>query len=86
MGIRPEDIYEENKAFTDGKLSEVIDGKVNVAELLGHEYFVHVDFDNEDLVAKIAAKRIINQEENIKLVLDLSKAHIFDAVSTKIIL
>ena len=86
FGIRPEDIYEENKAFTDGKLSEVIDGKVNVAELLGHEYFVHVDFDNEDLVAKIAAKRIINQEENIKLVLDLSKAHIFDAVSTKIIL
>ncbi|MDD7264364.1 MAG: ATP-binding cassette domain-containing protein [bacterium] len=86
FGIRPEDIYEENKAFTDGKLSEVIDGKVNVAELLGHEYFVHVDFDDEDLVAKIAAKRIINQEENIKLVLDLSKAHIFDAVSTKIIL
>ena len=86
FGIRPEDIYEENKAFTDGKLSEVIDGKVNVAELLGHEYFVHVDFNNEDLVAKIAAKRIINQEENIKLVLDLSKAHIFDAVSTKIIL
>ncbi len=86
FGIRPEDIYEENKAFTDGKLSEVIDGKVNVAELLGHEYFVHVDFDNEDLVAKIAAKRIINQEENIKLVLDLSKAHVFDAVSTKIIL
>ena len=86
FGIRPEDIYEENKAFTDGKLSEVIDGKVNVAELLGHEYFVHVDFNNEDLVAKIAAKRIINQEENIKLVLDLSKAHIFDAISTKIIL
>ena len=86
FGIRPEDIYEEGKAFTDGKLSNVISSKVNVAELLGHEYFVHIDFNDNDLVAKIAAKRLINQNEDINLVFDLTKAHIFDSISSKIIL
>lgn len=86
FGIRPEDIYEVGKVFTDGKLSEPIDGVVNVSELLGHEYFIHIDFDQKDLVAKIAAKRLINANEKIQVILDLSKAHIFDSVSTKIIL
>ena len=86
FGIRPEDIYEVGKVFTDGELSEPIEGVVSVPELLGHEYFIHIDFDKKDLVAKIAAKRLINANENIKVVLDLSKTHIFDLVSTKIIL
>ncbi len=86
FGIRPEDIYEVGKVFTDGELSEPIEGVVSVPELLGHEYFIHIDFDKKDLVAKIAAKRLINANENIKVVLDLSKTHIFDSVSTKIIL
>ena len=86
FGIRPEDIYEVGKVFTDGKLSEPIDGVVSVPELLGHEYFIHIDFDQKDLVAKIAAKRLINANEKIQVVLDLSKAHVFDSVSTKIIL
>ena len=86
FGIRPEDIYEVGKVFTDDKLSEPIDGVVNVPELLGHEYFIHIDFDQKDLVAKIAAKRLINANEKIQVILDLSKAHIFDSVSTKIIL
>ena len=86
FGILPEDIYEVGKVFTDGELSEPIEGVVSVPELLGHEYFIHIDFDKKDLVAKIAAKRLINANENIKVVLDLSKTHIFDSVSTKIIL
>ncbi len=85
FGIRPEDIYEEGRVFTQEKTSEVINGKVNVAELLGHEYFVHVDFNNKDLIAKIQAKRLIDVNEQIKFVIDLSRAHIFDTVSTKVI-
>ena len=86
FGIRPEDIYEVGKEYTDGKLSAPIEGVVTVPELLGHEYFIHIDFDGKDLVAKIAAKRLISAEEPIKVVIDLSKAHIFDAVSKEIIL
>ena len=66
-------------------LSDPISGIVSVPQLLGHEYFVHINFENRDLVAKIAAKRLINAEEEIQVVLDLSRAHLFDAVSSKII-
>jgi ABC-type sugar transport system ATPase subunit len=45
-GIRPEDIHE-------GKGAGSYDLKVAVAELLGHEYYVHSDFAGIDLVAKI---------------------------------
>ncbi len=86
FGIRPEDIYEKDRAFVDGEVSEPISGKVNISELLGHEYFLHIRFDDKDLVAKVAAKRLIQSGEPVEVVLDLSKAHIFDSVSTKLIL
>ena len=85
FGIRPEDIYQSKHAYTDGFLSENIKGKITVAELLGHEYFIHLDYANKDLVAKIAAKKLFNADDDISIVFDLSKAHIFDSVSSKLI-
>ena len=86
FGIRPEDIYEKNALIEETNLSEPIKENVRIAELLGHEYFLHLNFDNKDLVAKVSAKRIIKSGEPVEMVLDLSKAHIFDSVSTKLIL
>ncbi|MDY2914075.1 MAG: ATP-binding cassette domain-containing protein [Candidatus Enteromonas sp.] len=85
FGIRPEDIYEEGKAYTDGECSDPIPGIVNVPELMGHEYFVHMDFQGKDLVAKIAAKRLINVGEKLSIVFDLTRIHLFDSVSSKLI-
>lgn len=86
FGIRPEDIYEEGKAYTDGELSTPFHGIINVPELMGHEYFVHMDFQGKDLVAKISAKRLINAGEPLSVVFDLTRAHLFDSVSKKLIL
>lgn len=86
FGIRPEDIYEKNALIEETALSEPIKSNVRIAELLGHEYFLHVNFDDKDLVAKVSAKRIIQSGEPVEMVLDLSKAHLFDSVSTKLIL
>ena len=85
FGIRPEDIYVEGHADTNGVLSNTLSLKVSVAELLGHEYFVHTDFANKDLVVKINAKHIINTEDKINLLFDLSRVHLFDKVSSKLI-
>ena len=85
FGIRPEDVYIEGHADTNGTLSNKLSLKVNVAELLGHEYFVHTDFANKDLVVKINAKHIINTEDKINLLFDLSRIHLFDKVSSKLI-
>ncbi len=85
FGIRPEDVYIEGHADTNGTLSNTLSLKVNVAELLGHEYFVHTDFAKKDLVVKINAKHIINTEDKINLLFDLSRIHLFDKVSSKLI-
>ncbi len=71
FGIRPEDIHEgaEHKAT------------VTVAELLGHEYYVHSDFCGIDLVAKLPLTHEIKLGDDISYSFDTKKAHVFDPTS-----
>ena len=85
FGIRPEDIYQEGHVDTEGTLSQKFDLDISVAELLGNEYFLHCDFANKEIVAKVTAKKLINVDEKVSIYLDLSKAHLFDKISTKLI-
>ncbi|MDD4154613.1 MAG: sn-glycerol-3-phosphate ABC transporter ATP-binding protein UgpC [Bacilli bacterium] len=83
FGLRPEDIYEatpENKEKHPGEVYQI---KVTVAELLGHEYHVHADFAGQDLVAKIASNRPIGIHDDLELVFNVDKIHLFDLKTTK---
>jgi len=86
FGIRPEDVYQANRVLTDESISSPIDLKVSVAELLGHEYYVHSDFAEGEIVSKIHAKTIVNTGDDIKVVFDISKIHLFDPITEKIII
>ena len=81
FGIRPEDIHDANVADKQFTYSHKIDSEVQVAELLGHEYFIHTNYNNKDLISKIRSVNVLAKGDKIKLLLDLSKAHIFDRVS-----
>lgn len=83
FGIRPEDIHEGDEEHVKKYGGAPIDVKVSVAELLGHEYYVHSDFGGIDLVAKIPLAHEIRLGDSIKILFDLPKAHIFDAHSEK---
>lgn len=74
FGIRPEDVHE----VTDSKATSFYDIKVAVAELLGHEYYVHTDFAGIDLIAKIPLTHEIKLGDTIKVNFDIPKGHIFD--------
>ncbi len=83
FGLRPEDIHEataENKEKLPGEVYKI---KVGVAELLGHEYYVHANFAGSDLVAKIPSNRPISIHDDLELVFNVSKIHLFDAKTTK---
>lgn len=86
FGLRPEDIYQSNRVLTDAQTSQPFDLVVSLAELLGHEYFVHTDFQGNEIVSKIHAKTMVQAEDKIQLVFDLSKMHLFDPITQKIIL
>ncbi len=81
FGIRPEDIHDASVADKQFTYSHKIDSEVQVAELLGHEYFIHTNYNNKDLISKIRSVNVLAKGDKIKLLLDLSKAHIFDRVS-----
>ena len=76
FGIRPEDIHE-------GKGAGSYDLKVAVAELLGHEYYVHSDFAGIDLVAKIPLTHEIKIGDLVPVTFEIPKAHLFDPESEK---
>jgi multiple sugar transport system ATP-binding protein len=82
FGIRPEDIHElvENDELFGGTAHPI---KVAVAELLGHEYYIHTDFANIDLIAKIPLTHEIKIGDGMKIVFDQPKAHIFDPITEK---
>ena len=75
-GIRPEDIHDAEHAGPGH--SEPYSIKVAVAELLGHEYYIHSDFGGIDMVAKIPLTHEIKIGDEMQLTFTLGKAHIFD--------
>ena len=81
FGIRPEDIHDAKALSGEFKYSYKIDSEVVVAELLGHEYFIHTNYNNKDLISKIRSVNVLAKGDKITLLLDLSKAHIFDRIS-----
>ena len=78
FGLRPEDIDE-----VDADAKEGYDIRVAVAELLGHEYYVHTDFGGVDLIAKIQLTHEIKIGDPLKIAFHNEKAHIFDPWSEK---
>ena len=85
FGISPEDIYQANRILTDEVVSQQFALKVSVAELLGHEYYVHSEFEGVEIVSKIHAKTLVNVGDELNLVFDLSKIHLFDTITQKLI-
>ena len=69
LGIRPEDLIPASEGF------EI---KANVAELLGHEYYIHCDFGGADLISKFPATRIIQINDKLTIKFNTEKIHFFD--------
>jgi ABC-type sugar transport system ATPase subunit len=78
-GIRPEDIHDAS--IHKAAVSYEID--VAVAELLGHEYYIHTDFGGVDLVARIPLVHEIKIGDKLRLAFGIEKAHIFDLRNEK---
>lgn len=76
FGIRPEDIVPvEEGAKTPANTFEIT---VNVAELLGNEYYIHADFGGTDLICKFPANKIISIGDKLQVHFKASKVHFFD--------
>ncbi len=78
LGVRPEDVIEENEHAEGKHLSEIIDATVTVYELLGSEAMIYADVDGGSISAHISAANPVRMGSDIKVAFDLDKIHAFD--------
>ena len=83
FGIRPEDIVDLESAVLVKKQSEKINLEVNIAELLGHEYYVHLNLGDADLIAKVNADHDLKPKDKIDVIFNLAKIQLFDEKTQK---
>ncbi len=83
VGIRPEDIYFEGKA--EGNCTECIDTVVDLVELLGSDYCMHVNLFGSDVIVKRGIREVVANGERVRLCLDADKIKLFDPISGKTI-
>ena len=84
LGIRPEDLHSEG-VLKDTFPDKPFTYNVDVAEMLGNEIILHGKFSEQNLVAKIASRVDVKNHDVIKLAMDATKLHFFDAESEKAI-
>ncbi|MCI9158713.1 MAG: sn-glycerol-3-phosphate ABC transporter ATP-binding protein UgpC [Lawsonibacter sp.] len=73
LGIRPEDI-----GAVPASQAHDLEGKIEIAELMGAEINLHVDFQGTRLVIRAASTYTGREGDTAALVLDKEKIHLFD--------
>ena len=81
FGIRPEDIIEKTGSVLVKNASDHMKLKVSIAELLGNEYYAHIDFAGKDVIAKVNAELNLEKGQELDLVFNLDKYSLFDKVN-----
>ncbi len=75
FGIRPDSIHRVEEK--DAQLTKTI----SLCELLGDEYFIHIDFGGKDILAKITSETLLNEGQTIHLAMNQERIHLFDKIT-----
>lgn len=81
MGIRPEDIH-VGQAGSD---ASNIDTHVDMTELMGSEIYLYLKANGQKMVARVPANVTVKAEDDIPVVFDTNKIHVFDKETEKVI-
>ncbi|WP_455718129.1 ABC transporter ATP-binding protein [Anaerosporobacter sp.] len=84
LGIRPEDIHDE-EIFMESYPGSVVDATVKVYELLGAEVYLYFTIDQFEVTARVNPRTTARPGDTIKVALDLSKIHLFDKETEQVI-
>ncbi|MBI3974116.1 MAG: ABC transporter ATP-binding protein [Chloroflexi bacterium] len=78
FGIRPEDMYEPKYAPPEVDQSARMRARVDVTEPLGAEIYLYLLAGEKQLIARVDPRTRADVGDEIEMVLDVSKMHIFD--------
>lgn len=85
MGVRPEDIYD--RLFYAGRVQEgsSLRATVDVVEPMGSEKYLYLNTGERNLVARVEPHNSAKPHQDIDLVLNMEKIHLFDQKTEKTI-
>jgi multiple sugar transport system ATP-binding protein len=78
FGIRPEDLYEPKYAPPEVDQSARMRARVDVTEPLGAEIYLYLLAGEKMLVARVDPRTRADVGDEVEMVIDVSKMHIFD--------
>jgi multiple sugar transport system ATP-binding protein len=84
MGIRPEDLHDEEMIISSSPDS-IIDTDVEVTELLGAEVYLYLTCAGQQLTARVNPRSTAKANDRIKIALDVNKIHVFDKETEQVI-
>ena len=64
----------------------VIEATIRVYELLGAEVYLYFDVDDANFTARVNPRTTARVGDTVKLGLDLTKIHVFDKETEKVVL
>ncbi|QQK81818.1 sn-glycerol-3-phosphate ABC transporter ATP-binding protein UgpC [Salicibibacter cibi] len=77
LGIRPEDLHEE-QAFLDKMQKSKVNVMIDIAEITGSEAVLYTNIGNQEIRAVVNPWRNISQGDQLELGFDMRKAHFFN--------
>jgi len=84
MGIRPEAIHDD-ELFMSNFPNCIIEADVQIAELMGSEIYIYMGVAGMDVIAKVPPRSTYRHGDNIKVAIDMNKAHFFNAEDETVI-
>ena len=83
-GIRPEDLHDEEEAVK-AAAGSTIKASIRVYEMLGAEVFLYFDVEENSCTARVNPRTTARPGDTVEFALDLSKVHIFDKETEKVL-
>ncbi|HBN84726.1 MAG TPA: sugar ABC transporter ATP-binding protein [Clostridiales bacterium] len=84
MGIRPENI-EDEPHYQEQYPDAVVEGIVDVKEALGAESYLYVKISDVDFTARVDPSNKFKPDDEVLLVFDPTRVHVFDGKTEKIL-
>ena len=84
LGIRPENMHDE-EMFLSTAAAGVIDCNVEVTEMMGSETYLYLSCEENNFIARVAARSMARPGDVIKVGIDLNRIHLFDKDTEKTI-
>ena len=85
MGIRPEDIYDDDhnlEKFADTQ----VEAYVEVVEMMGAESYVYAKFGNNNITARVRPDTKTTHDTTVKMAIDGARIHLFDKTTEETIM